>query len=696
MKIGPVTINFAEKKAPVKPDYDERGATGTVFFSGYLSEEEYNSDLQGSKGRTVYEKMRKSDGQVKASLRACKLPLRAAEWTIEPASEDKQDMEIAEFIEDNLFNGMTNTFDSFLSHALIMLDFGWMAFEPCYELVDGMVRWRKIAPRLPKTLSKWLLDETGGLAGIEQQVWKNDTYQYITIPAEKLIVFTNDKEGSNFEGESILRTAYKHWYYKDNLYRIDAISAERHALGVPVFTHPADADAATKSTIDSLGQRLYAHEQGYLRLADGYSFKIEGLSGTIKDILPSIKEHDRQIGVSILADFLALSGSERGSYSLAKDQSSFFLMALNSVATNICETFNRYEIQRLVSYNWPNVKVYPKLKCGNLFTRDMNAYATAVSQLVTAGALTNNLETENSLRALLKLPELKEPEEEKPAEAPDKQSEHKHVWQGIEFIRELTEAEKSVDFSEIEKKLDISEQAIVEAAKATQKKQIDKLVDLALKIIEKKQVDKLEDIDIPFRAEMASAISDVLMELYSYGRKQVRQELNLQKKSAKLADYEPYGMEPLDPAQKALIEKYLITRAKADVNLLANKLRTTVTFEALNQIRQGVIDREALSAALNELSDAELKKAAQYAVSEAFNFGRSAEAERLKKEIETCQYSALMDGGTCETCSAMDGKEWDFDDPRTIKYARGNPDCLGKTRCRCVLVYISKTERRNP
>jgi len=682
LKLGSIEIKFAEKR-PSKPVIDELGATGTTFFGGSLSEEEYNNDLRGSKGIVIYDKMRKSDARVKFALMACELPLRAATWSIEPASDEPKDKEIAEALKDNLFEHMTITWDSFLHHALLMLPFGFMVFEKVWEIVDGQVRYRKLAPRLPKTLYKWKLDTNGGLAGIEQWVWKNEKYENITIPSDKLLVFTNDKEGSNFEGVSILRTAYKHWYYKDNLYRIDGIAAERHALGIPVFKHPSDASKDSKDNIDSLGQRLYANEQAYLRLANDYEFDVKGLSGTIRDIMPSISHHDRKIAESVLADFIDLGGGDRGSWALSKDKSSFFLMSLNAIATNICDTFNTYAIKPWVDYNYANVQKYPKLKVGNLETREVANYATAITNLITAGAITVGDEVEGAVRDMLKLP---------PKPEPTQQSERR-IFKSAEVKarRELTLAEQYVDFAEITKQLDSAEEKLINAVSSVQKRQIDKLVDVVAKIIEKKDMGRLEDIDVPFRAEVSQEIESVLMELYQYGRQQVKKELATQKGN-KLA--EPWT-EPLGPSEVALIKEFLKTRAKANANLLATKLKSAVTFEALRQVKEGIVDKVLLTKVMTDLSGKELVATAQYSISESFNWGRSAEAEKYRDDIDRAQYSSILDENTCSICEPLDGEEWDYDDPRTEKYASGNPDCEGKTRCRCLLVYIHKAERRN-
>ena len=675
MKIGPVVIKFADKK---RPPMDEIGASGTVVWGGQLSETEYNKDLRGEKAIKVYDKMRRSDGRVKATLLACTLPIRSATWDIKSASEDKQDIDIAEELKANLFEGMTITWDSFLSHVLLMLPFGFSIFEKVWEVRDGTINLRKLAPRLPQTLFQWLPAEGGGIAGIKQYVFKNDSFSFIDIPIEKLLIFTNEKEGDNFEGLSILRSSYKHWFYKDNLYRIDAIAAERHATGVPTFKTPSTATKEEKDKVDEVGQRLYAQEQQFIRMGEGWEFDIKGLSGTVRDIKPSIDMHNKAISESILADFLDLGAGDRGSWALSKDKSSFFLMALESVTMNITDTINRYAIPQWVDYNYPDVEAYPKLTCSGLERREVLSYAQAVTALLGVGGLTPDAEMEAELRVLLRLPPKPEPKKQK------------EVFLGAEAKtkRGLTSVERFVAFAEIEKKLDASEEAFIKATKEVMTRQIDNLVEEAVKIIDKKALDKIDGIEVRYKTQMAERIYTVLKDLLDYGREQVRKELKQQKKLLALA--EPL---PISPDDLAIIEELLKARAKASAGAMASKLRNFTTFEALRQIKTG-LDKETLVKNLKDLSDRELVATAKYSTSEAFNYGRSVEAERLKDEIDRVQYSAILDNNVCLRCEPLDGEEWEFDDPQTAKYAGGNPECLGAGRCRCLLVFISKAETK--
>lgn len=679
--LGPLKVSFKEDGR--KPETGEVGAPGTIFVFGQLTEEEYNSDLRGDKARIIYDKMRRSDAQVKATLLVCELPFRAASWAVEPASKDSQDIEIAEFIQDNLFEGMSITWDSFLHHVMLMLPFGFSIFEKVYKVVDGQVKWRKFAPRLPKTLYKWNLDpKDAGLVGIQQFVWKNDKYDFIHIPVEKLLIFTNEKEGSNFEGISLLRAAYKHWYYKDHLYRLDGISAERHATGIPYFKHPPDATDSEKRRLDSMGQHLYAHELQYVRTSSDYEFDIKGLSGVIRDLNPSIEHHDRMIARSILAQFLNLGTGDTGSWALARDQSSFFLMSLRSLGKNICDTINRYAIPQLVNYNW-GVAKYPTLRVSGLETKNMADYAKAVVDLVTVGALNVDSGLQATLRDMLDLP--KAPQEEK----------EKEIFIGAEkkWRREFTYAERFVSFSEISDALDKAEKKFIEVTKEIQDRQINKISEIAVKAIQTKKFDRFEDIDIPYRQDMTNAMLAIRKELFKYGRQQVKDELKKQSSITEIQDTRKAEMaEPIDPEDEAEIMAFLAARTKVTSSLLANKLKQKMMVESMRQIKQGIVDKKQLAKKLRDLSDKELKLEARYGINDAFNYGRSYEA--TKHDIDRVQYSALLDSNVCEQCTPLDGQEWDFDDERTDKYASGNPECLGCEKCRCVLVFISREERR--
>ena len=662
----------------------ELGATGTSVFSGLLYEEDYNRDLQGEKAIKTYDRMRRSDGQVKAGLLACKLPLMVARWDVAPASEEPLDVEIANTVKDDLFDGMTITWDDFLRQSLIMLDFGHMVFEKVWELRDGRYAWSKLAPRLPQSIMEWHVTDSGELDYVVQQATIGNRFEQISIPADKLLVFTHEREGSNFRGISLLRAAYKHWYYKNNLYAIDGMAAERHGIGLASFTYPDTATQAQKDAIKEIGERLHSHERAYEAHPESIGFELKGVSGQLHNILGSIDHHDLQIVRSILAQFMNL-GAKSGSYALSQDQSQFFLMALQAVGKNVCNTMNRHAIREMVDYNW-NVKRYPHLTVSGLDNPDIVGYATAISGLMSSGVITTDIDVENELRRMFKLP-LRKAGTPQPALPPkpiqtfaeEKTWPAQEAMKAAEFWRAPAGVETSVAFTEIEQTLDTFEEQFVEAVLPIQRKQAKALVDVMAGYIEDKNYEKMAEIDVPYRTQVADAIEKLLDGLVDYGAKQVKDEAGRQGASMKAQD-----VTPPDPMS------FLRVRALAIANILANRMRASLAYESLRQLREGAIDKGQLTASIEELSDKELRKVSRISASEAFNLGRQEQAEEIG--IKSITSSALIDDNTCDYCRGMDGKRWTpGNEPAGLKEPPYD-ECDGKDRCRCIWIFTFKQE----
>ena len=383
----------------------ELGGTGTVITSGIISDQDYNSELTGYQGIKRFDEMRKGDATVRAALLSVKLPILAANWYIEPASEDQADIDVADYVQKALFEDMELTWDEFLRHALLYLDYGRMVFELVYKLDDkGFITWEKFAPRLPETIQAWEMPD--GESGIQQFL---PTGGDVSIPIEKLIIFVNEKEGDNWEGISILRSAFKHWYMKDNLYKIDAIAHERQGVGIPYAVVPENASQQDQDDADEWLKNLRANEQARLKYKKGWEFGfLDAKAGTNRNIMPSILHHDRQISKSVLAQFLELgSGGGGGSYSLSQDQTELLMLALQSVARHVANTLNKYAVKRLVDFNF-TVEKYPKLCFTKIGKVDYNMLSTAIQRLAQTGLLTPEPSLERYLRDQMNLPPLPE------------------------------------------------------------------------------------------------------------------------------------------------------------------------------------------------------------------------------------------------------------------------------------------------
>lgn len=391
----------------------ESGNIGTALFSGLL-DVEFNSDLAFPDSLDIYDKMRKSDATVQAVLEAVKSPLLSAKHYIEPGGRTKRDEQLAEFINEAMFERID--FAKFLNELVCYYDFGFYYFEKIHKVdEDGVVWWDRFAPRVPSAHYKWQMQSNekwidGHPSGITQQLpGKTDDVNgeknQPEIPWNKLILFVNKQEGNNYEGVSLLRSAYKHWFYKDLLYKIQGISAERFGCGIPWAKHPAGVGAQVEAKLDELLENIRTNEQAYARTSKEIELEILTPKGDPKAgaIDNAIAHHDRKIYDSILAGFLNLSTGEGGSNALSKDQSSFFLRAQQYRANYIESVINPH-IRELIDMNFQGVEHYPKYTISDIGQISLDETINAIATAKEKGLVTITAQDEVSIRGILHLP----------------------------------------------------------------------------------------------------------------------------------------------------------------------------------------------------------------------------------------------------------------------------------------------------
>lgn len=361
----------------------------------------------------TYTKMVRSDASVRVSLRAGKAPVLGAEYYVEPYSDDPQDLAIAEFVEHNLFNGMSTPYLRFIEQALKMYENGFSAFEEVWEQREWAPKkstpganrkqytmLRKLAVRPATTISKFTYDDNGGPLEMEQTAIDSEgKAKQVTIPIDKLVVFSFDQDGGDIEGNSILRSAYPHWYYKDHLYKIDAIQKERHGIGVPEVELQPGYGEADRLIAHQLASNLRTNEKAYIVRTTMMKVGFAELQGQLVNALESAQHHDTMIMKNIMVQFLNAgvdsSGGGRATSATAMDM---FLKAMKYVANVICDCINMYVVPKLVGYNFDTDR-FPKLSVRNIGeTKDLQMFAAAMKNLIDVNAITVDDATENWIR----------------------------------------------------------------------------------------------------------------------------------------------------------------------------------------------------------------------------------------------------------------------------------------------------------
>jgi hypothetical protein len=306
-----------------------------------------------------------------------------------------------------------------MTEALLMLDFGYYMFEEVFERGEivtgdpaarGKIVWKKWAPRHPMDVREWFFDLNGGplsvdmwaspawVPAIDGGTYLGGSMQYTNIPVNKLVIFSFDKEAGNIEGISLLRSAYKHWYYKDNLYKIDAIQKERHGIGVPVVSLPPGYGPDDLQLADQLGRNLRTNDRAHVVLPPNWALSFAELATQPVDCIRSIEHHDVQIEKQILGQFL------QPNMKTAEQDQTLFLKATRFTADIVTDVINKYAIPQLVNMNWAGAK-YPQLTVKRIGEQeDWRTTSFTIRNYVGAGIIVPDDPLEEYLRDELGLP----------------------------------------------------------------------------------------------------------------------------------------------------------------------------------------------------------------------------------------------------------------------------------------------------
>ena len=412
--------------------YTEHGRLGQNRWGGVFSEE-FLPELRGRKGIEKYREMADNDSVVGAVLFAIEMLIRQVEWTVEEPGNTDGDVRAAEFIY-SCMHDMEDTWTDFISEVLSFLTFGWSWHEIVYKrrmgatrrtetaskFDDGLVGWRKLPIRSQDTLWEWKYDDRDAILGMIQAAPPH--FEQVLIPSEKSLHFKTRSRKANPEGRSLLRNAYRDWYFKRRIQEIEGIGIERDLAGLPLLTPPDGMDlwdpenpemARSLAMAEKLVRSVRRDEREGVVLPFGWKFELMSTGGRRQfDTNAVIERYDNRIAMTVLADFVLLGHQNVGSYSLSSDKTELFGVALGTFLDIICEVFNKQAIPRLIDLNgdaFKGITGYPRLIHGDIETSDLAKLGSFVKDMVGIGAITPDENMEDYLRMTASLPE-REPE----------------------------------------------------------------------------------------------------------------------------------------------------------------------------------------------------------------------------------------------------------------------------------------------
>lgn len=415
-------------------DMKEIGTTGLARTAGFVIED-FLPQLHGIRGTRIYREMADNDAVVGAILFAIEKVILKLEWRVDPADgDDETAVANAEFIEECLHD-MSDSWDATLSSVLSMLVYGYSFHEVVYKrrdgyskdprrrskFDDGKVGWRKWPIRAQETVWEWDLDEQGGIQGMFQIDPYTQT-ERVHIPIDKALLFRTTTVKNNPEGRSLLRNAYRPWYYKKRIEEIEAVGIERDLAGLPVAFVPPEylsssASAEQVSVLNAIKDivtQIKRNEQEGIIFPAVYDEKgnrvfdltLMSSGGSRQfNIDATIARYDQRISMTLLSDFILLGHERVGSFALGTSKMDLWTVAVDAIARSIAEVVNQHAIPRLLRLNAMDDSLSPTLAFGDVANVDIASVSKFIVDLVNAGVLTPDTALEEYMREIGNLPE---------------------------------------------------------------------------------------------------------------------------------------------------------------------------------------------------------------------------------------------------------------------------------------------------
>ena len=413
------------------PRLGVKGISGTQLSGGNITGKENNPQLTGLNWVAEAEEMMRTDPIVRRSWHMLRQTLLSASWRWEPGVEnDEVAEELARYANecwglDGFSGQMTISWEEQLAYLLEFIPLGYRYAEEVYRVgpdSEGRIRvWLShYADREPSAHSQWLSRDNQRLDGVLQNT-VGVGKQPEPIPANKLLLLTLNKTGSNFEGVGMLRPVWWWWRTKQRVANLMCVGLDRWAVPTPkvvVDRAQAESQGLSDGDIDAMindaeaqAQSFIAAEQSYLVENSAVKFETYSANPNLYADGPIniITKCDSQIASAFLAQFADLGNTETGARSVGEIHLSIFRRA----AINLCDLVASQAsgvgrsgggtIGRLIRWNYGCIdpSKLPKLTHTGLDTDDLADSLGMLPGLVQAGLLTPDNDLERAIRERL-------------------------------------------------------------------------------------------------------------------------------------------------------------------------------------------------------------------------------------------------------------------------------------------------------
>jgi len=431
-------------------NFKQLGSTGLRRYGPYIYEE-FLPELRWPRAGRIYQEMADNDPVIGAILYLAEMLVRGTTWDVSPAGDTPEDIEAATFLK-SCMDDMEMSWANVISEILSMFTYGFSFHEMIYKVrrgpderspkyrsqySDGRIGWRAMPIRSQTSMDEWIFNEDNELTAFVQVA--EPDYKRVIIPMSKGLLFRTRVSRDNPEGKSLLRNAYRPWFFKKHFEEIEGIGIERDLAGFPVLTAPENLDlwndddpqmVALRTRAEDLVSSVRRDSEEGILLPHGWDLELltSGSSRQI-DIGSTIDRYDNRIAITMLSDIILL-GNKSGSFALADTKQSMLAASLQAQVTNIADVFNSRAVPQLFRFNSFNITKLPRIAPGQIQTPSLKEVALIMRAMGLNIAGDHKLQSH--FRHLLGMPELSE-------------DDFKKIYEGQATVAEKTETTNEDD-----------------------------------------------------------------------------------------------------------------------------------------------------------------------------------------------------------------------------------------------------------
>lgn len=335
----------------------------------FLYDEEYNK----KRSYNDYRKMLK-DPQIKTGINILTFFLLSREMKIIAFSDTEEDKAASDFIQYVLKSMKTNT-RQLRKNLYSAIKYGFSANEIVYTTnEEKQIIIHGIYPIDRGTLEHEERFKFNKSTGDLEAIIQKDEDKDISIPIDKVLMYSFDAEFNDPNGESILDALYDSHYVKKRFEKWLAIFIEKHASPT-LIGKISEASQAWKNT---LKKQLDEIRQGRTNMTVGEDDDVVVLESKNKGeaFFKALERLDDTIFRSLFIGNLLLGQTSTGSYAQSQTQLTVTKLILDGIHEEVAIEFQK-EFDKLIGFNFENTNS-PKCVFEKFEDKDLIALLEAI------------------------------------------------------------------------------------------------------------------------------------------------------------------------------------------------------------------------------------------------------------------------------------------------------------------------------